>query len=92
MFVSREGFPVLADPQDSAAEALRDGRLWSISVSEDHQAIVAVLVGVADGLVEGCTSASEGFHCLQLLPEAAHLGDSAVELNHIKGFDTVEEG
>ena len=92
MFVSREGFPVLADPQDSAAEALRDGRLWSISVSEDHQAIVAVLVGVADGLVEGCTSASEGFHCLLLRPEAAHLGDSAVELDHVKILHAVADG
>ena len=52
MFVRFEGAPVLTDPKDSAAEALRDGRLWSISVSEDHQAVVAVLVGVADGLVE----------------------------------------
>ena len=52
VFVSCVRFPVFADPQDSAAEALRDGRLWSISVSEDHQAVVAVLVGVADGLVE----------------------------------------
>ena len=52
VFVRFEGAPVLTDPKDSAAEALRDGRLWSISVSEDHQAVVAVLVGVADGLVE----------------------------------------
>ena len=92
MFVRFEGVPVLTDPKDSAAEAWRDGRLWSISVSEDHQAIVAVLVGVADGLVEGCTSASEGFHCLQLLPETAHLGDSAVELDHVKSLHAVAEG
>ena len=39
VFVRFEGAPVLADPQDSAAEALRDGRLWSISVGEDHHAV-----------------------------------------------------
>ena len=52
VFVRFEGAPVLTDPQDSAAEALRNHRLGSVPVSEDHQAVVAVLVGVADGLVE----------------------------------------
>ena len=52
VFVRFEGAPVLADPQDSAAEALRDGRLWSIPVSEDYHAVIAVLVGVTDRLVE----------------------------------------
>ena len=52
VFVSREGFPVLADPQDSATESLRDHRLGSVSVGEDDKPVVAVLVGIADGLVE----------------------------------------
>ena len=52
VFVCFEGVPVLADPQDSAAEPLRDVRLGSISIGEDDHAIVGVLVGVADGLVE----------------------------------------
>ena len=52
VFVCFEGVPVLADPQDSAAEPLRDGWLWSISVGEDDKPVVAVLVGVADRLVE----------------------------------------
>ena len=52
VFVRFEGAPVLTDPKDSAAEALRDGRLWSISVGKDHKPVVGVLVGVADGLIE----------------------------------------
>ena len=52
VFVSCVRFPVFADPQDSAAEPLRDVRLGSVSVGEDDKPVVAVLVGVADGLVE----------------------------------------
>ena len=52
VFVSCVRFPVLTDPKDSATEPLRDHRLGSVSVGEDDKPVVAVLVGVADGLVE----------------------------------------
>ena len=50
---------VVAYPDNPAAHIVGDNGLWCIAISEHYQAIVIVLVGIVDGLLERGSAASD---------------------------------
>ena len=51
---------VLAHPDDFAAHAFRKPRLRGVTVCQDQQTVIAILMGILDGLLETCAATADG--------------------------------
>ena len=56
MFVT---LPIVAYPDNPAAHIVRNQWFGSVTVREDHQAVILMFVGIVDGLLERGSAASD---------------------------------
>ena len=81
-----------ADPDDPGPHPVGDDGLGGVAVREYHEAVIAVLMGVFDGLLEGGAAAADGDDVPHYLPERLHHPDAGVELDNVDRRESVTEG
>ena len=74
---------VVAYPDNPAAHIVGDNGLWCIAIGEHYQAIVIVLVGIVDGLLERGSAASDDCDVSHDLLQGLNHTDATVELDYI---------
>ena len=74
---------VVAHPDNLAAHIVGDNGLWCIAVGEHYQAIVIVLVGIVDGLLERGATAADNSDVTHDLLKRLDYADATVELDYI---------
>ncbi len=84
--------PVVAHPDQLAVHIVGDDGLRSIPVGEDDEPVVAVLVGIVDGLLEGSAAASQDGDVLHHLLQGLDHLQARIELDDVHGGEPVAEG
>ena len=82
---------VVAHPDNLATHIVGDDRFGSVSVGEDEP-VIAVFMGIIDGLLEGSAAAAEDHDVADDLFEGLDHSDAGVELNDVYGGESVAEG
>lgn len=82
---------VLAHPDNLATHIVRETGLRGVAVRQNQQTIVAILVGVLDGLLETCAATADGKHLTHNLFQALDDSNAAVKLDDVDGFEAIAE-
>ena len=88
MFVT---LPIVAYPDNPAAHIVRNQWFGSVTVREDHQAVILMFVGIVDGLLERGSAASDDCDVSHDLLQGLNHTDSAVKLDNIHLGEAIAE-
>ena len=88
MFVT---LPVAAYPDNPASHIVRNQWFGSVTVREDHQAVIFMFVGIVDGLLERGSAASDDCDVAHDLLQGLNHTDSAVKLDNIHLGEAIAE-
>lgn len=80
MFVT---LPIVAYPDNPAAHIVRNQWFGSITVREDHQAVILMFVGIVDGLLERGATAADNSDVTHDLLKRLDYAYATVELDYI---------